>query len=161
MAETTVISSTGKRFYFLLKYFRRKITSSFVAIIYECVYIFRAKWFFYRNGLLAANLLFSTNCNYFISLPSSILLAFTSQVWFTPLNYLHWPRGSHLALAASWTVPLWFLELIFKYLTHPAGQGCWRRALPLWKQTKISPWLNTTWLKLYPLALFLKAILLT
>lgn len=71
MAETTVISSTGKRFYFLLKYLRRKIASSFVAIVYECIYIFRAKWSLYRNGFLAVSWLFSTNFNYFISLSYS------------------------------------------------------------------------------------------
>lgn len=74
LAETTVISSTGKRFYFLLKYFQRKIASSFVAIIYECVYVLRAKWFCLQKWTSCCQRSFSTNFNYFISLSDSFYL---------------------------------------------------------------------------------------
>lgn len=61
-------------FYFLLKYFWKKITSSFVAIIYVCIYFFRVKCYVYRNVFVTVHRLFSTNINYFISL--SLLLQF-------------------------------------------------------------------------------------
>lgn len=132
MAETTVISSTGKRFYFLLKYFQSKTASSFVAIMYEWVCIFRAKWLVYRNGLLAVNQVFSTNFNYFISLSCSFCLTY-HKVGLRPLRYLHGTCGSNRALDASWAGLLWFLELIFK--SHTSG----RTGLPTLKINKTIP----------------------
>ena len=149
LAETTVISSTGKRFYFLLKYFQRKIASSFVAIIYECVYVLRAKWFVYRNGLLAVNRSFSTNFNYFISLSDSFYLVRLTvkcdlclyiiyidhvvQIW--PLMRL---EQYHFGL---WN---WFLNIshIRQDRTPKAQCSCSEN------KQKISPCLSTTWLKL-------------
>lgn len=74
LAKMNVISSTGKMFYFLLKYFWKKITSSFVVIIYVCIYFFKVKWYVYRNIFVTVYQLFSININYFISL--SLLLPF-------------------------------------------------------------------------------------
>lgn len=137
MAETTVISSTGKRFYFLLKYFQSKTASSFVAIMYEWVCIFRAKWLVYRNGLHAVNQVFSTNFNYFISLSYSFCLTY-HKVGLRPLRYLHWMCGSNRALDASWAGLLWFLELIFK--SHTSGRtGLPKRRAPTLKINKTIP----------------------
>lgn len=124
LAKMNVISSTGKMFYFLLKYFWKKITSSFVAIIYVCIYFFRVKCYVYRNVFVTVNRLFSTNINYFISL--SLLLQFYFayyKMWLMALHYLYWMCGWNLALDVRWIELLWFLELIFKYLTHPGLQN--------------------------------------
>lgn len=124
LAKMNVISSTGKMFYFLLRYFWKKITSSFVAIIYVCIYFFRVKWYVYRNVFVTLYQLFSTNINYFISL--SLLLQFSFayyKMWLMVLHYLYWMCGWNLALDVPWIELLRFLELIFKYFTHPELQN--------------------------------------
>lgn len=155
MAETTVILSTGKRFYFLLKYFQRKIASSFVAIIYQCVYVFKAKWFVYRSGLLAVNQFFSTSFNYLISLSASfccvrltikcdlrlfiIYIDRVAQIW--PLLHLE------QYCFGFWN---WFLNIshIRRDRTTKAQFSCSKN------KQKISPCLSTTWLKLSLLYFF-------
>lgn len=152
LAETSVISSTGKRFYFLLKYFQRKIASSFGTIIYECVcYVFWAKWFVYRKELLAVRCFFATTFNSFIGLSCSfcfvqltikcdfglyiIYIDRIAPTW--PLQHLEQYRFG------LWN---WFLNIshIRPDRTTKAQWSCSEN------KQKISPWLSTTRLKLSP-----------